>query len=93
MLNALDRLAGAYGSEIAHSKQDLSIAESQLRDYEARLGKPFAHDAYLTELTTLRDQLKAGLSSSAHQQSNEDGPSTAELAEKIKALKAANNIC
>jgi hypothetical protein len=54
-------------SEIAHAKQDLSIAEAQLRDYEARLGKPFQHDANLTELTALRDQLKAGLSATAHQ--------------------------
>jgi hypothetical protein len=92
VLNALDRLAGAYGSEMARAKQDLSISESQLRDYQARLGKPFPHDAYLTELTTLRDQLKAGLSSTAHQQDNEEGPSASDLAEKIKALKAANTI-
>ena len=44
------------------ARQDLAIAEGQLRDYEARLGRPFAHDAYLSELTGLRDQLKAGLS-------------------------------
>ena len=67
VLNALERLANAYGSECARVKQDLSIAESQLRDYQARLGKPFLHDAYLTELTSLRDQLKAGLSATAHQ--------------------------
>ncbi len=40
-------------------------AESQLRDYQARLGKPFPHDTYLAELTGLRDQLKAGLSATA----------------------------
>ena len=49
--------------------QDLAIAEGQLRDYEARLGSPFPHDAYLTELTQLRDQLKAGL---AHTIANRD---------------------
>jgi hypothetical protein len=92
VLNALDRLASAYGSEIARAKQDLSIAESQLRDYQARLGKPFSHDAYLTELTGLRDQLKARLSATAHQPDNEEGPSASDLAEKIKALKAANTI-
>ena len=27
------------------------IAQAQLRDYEARLGQPFAHEAYLAELT------------------------------------------
>jgi hypothetical protein len=92
VLNALDRLIGDYASEIARAKQDLSIAESQLRDYHARLGKPFLHDAYLTELTALRDQLKAGLSGTAHQQDNEEGPSASDLAEKIKVLKAANTI-
>ena len=74
------------------SGKDLTIAEVQLRDYQARLGKPFTHDAYLAELTTVRDQLKARLSASAHESGNESGPSTAELAEKIKTLKSANNI-
>ena len=92
VLNALERLANAYGSECDRVRQDLSIAESQLRDYQARLGKPFLHDAYLSELTGLRDQLKAGLSGTAHQPGNEEGPSVSELAERIKALKAAHSI-
>ena len=92
VLNALERLVDAYGSECDRIREDLSIAEAQLRDYKARLGKPFAHDAYLAELTTLRDQLKAGLSASPHQPSGETGPSTSELAERIKTLKAANSI-
>ena len=92
VLNALERLVGAYGSESERVQQDLSIAEAQLRDYQARLGKTFAHDAYLAELTTLRDQLKAGLSAFPHESANESGPSAAELAEKIKTLKVANNI-
>ena len=66
VLNALERLADGYGSECDRVRQDLAIAESQLRDYQARLGKPFPHDAYLAELTTLRDQLKAGLSATSH---------------------------
>ena len=92
ILNALERLAGAYGSECVRVQQDLSIAEAQLRDYQARLGKPFLHDAYLSELTGLRDQLKTGLSGAAHQPDNEEGLSVSELAEKIKALKAAHSI-
>jgi len=92
VLNALERLATGYGSECVRVRQDLSIAESQLRDYQARLGKPFTHDAYLAELTGLRDQLKAGLSASAHQPDSEAGPSTSDIAGKIKALKAANTI-
>jgi hypothetical protein len=92
VLNALDRLVGAYGSEIARVRQELTIAESQLRDYQARLGKPFRHDAYLSELTALRDQLKAGLSGAVREPADEEGPSVAEIAEKIKSLKAAHNI-
>ncbi len=92
VLNALERLANAYGSECGRVQQDLSIAESQLRDYQARLGKPFLHDTYLSELTSLRDQLKIGLSSAAHQSDNDEAPSVSELAGKIKALKAAHSI-
>jgi hypothetical protein len=92
VLNALERLAGAYGSECVRVRQDLAIAESQLRDYQARLGKPFLLDAYLSELTSLRDQLKAGLSSTAQQSDREEGPSVSDLAERIKSLKAAHSI-
>jgi hypothetical protein len=92
VLNALDRLATSYGSECVRVRQDLAIAESQLRDYRERLGKPFQHDNYLSQLTDLRDQLKAGLSASAHDADGDHGPSAPELAEKIKALKAANTI-
>ena len=92
VLNALERLAGGYGSECDRVRRDLGIAESQLRDYQARLGKPFLHDTYLAELTTLRDQLKAGLSGAAQEPGKEDGPSVSELSERIKALKAANTI-
>lgn len=67
VLNALNRLANAYGPESARDRQDLSIAEAQLRDYQAWLGEPFLHDAYLSELTGLSDQLKAGLSAAAHE--------------------------
>jgi hypothetical protein len=92
VLNALERLAGGFGTECTRIRQDHAIAESQLRDYQARLGKPFFHDAYLSELTGLRDQLKAGLSATAHESDNEKGPSASELAERIKALKAAHSI-
>lgn len=92
VLNALERLATGYAAESVRARQDLGIAQSQLRDYQARLGKPFPHEAYLTELTELRDQLKAGLSAFAHGAGDKQGPSPAELAEGIKALKAANTV-
>jgi N12 class adenine-specific DNA methylase len=92
VLNALERLATGYGSDIVRARQDLSIAESQLRDYRERLGKPFPHEAYLSDLTGLRDQLKAGLSATAYQAQGDKAPGAAELAARIKALKAANSI-
>ncbi len=92
VLNALERLAGGYGSECVRVRQDLSIAESQLRDYQARLGKPFPHDQYLNELTELRDRLKVKLSATGHESGEERGPTTSALADRIKALKAANTI-
>ncbi|MGA8614353.1 MAG: helicase, partial [Xanthobacteraceae bacterium] len=91
VLNALGRLAGGYGAECNRMRQDLALAQSQLRDYQARLGAPFPHDAYLTELTGLRDQLKIGLSGAVPEQGGE-APTVAELAERIKTLKAAHTI-
>ena len=91
VLNAVERLITGYGPECDRIRQDLAIAESQLRDYQARLGAPFLHDGYLAELTALRDQLKAGLSGKAPEPGNEP-PSVSELAHRIKALKAAHNI-
>ena len=46
----------------------------------------------MSELTTLRDQLKAGLSATVHNPSQAVGPSVLELADRIKALKAGNTI-
>jgi len=92
VLNALERLAGGYASECDRVRRDLSIAESQLRDYQARLGKPFTHETYLSDLTGLRDQLKSKLSATGHGSGEEEGPGASELAERIKALKAANSV-
>ncbi len=52
VLNAVERLAGAYDAECARVRQNLTIAESQLRDYQARLGQPFPQDAVLSGLAT-----------------------------------------
>jgi hypothetical protein len=83
VLNALERLAGGYGSECDRVQRDLGIAQSQLRDCQARLGKSFPQDVYLAELTTLRDQLKSGLSGASQEPGKEEGPSTSELSERI----------
>jgi hypothetical protein len=92
VLNALERLAVGYGTECDRIQQELTIAESQLRDYQARLGAPFPHEAYLTDLTDLRDQLKAGLAGKSPKSDGEQQPSVSEVAEKIKVLKAAHSI-
>jgi hypothetical protein len=90
LLNALDRLAEGYSGQLSTARQDLAIAENQLRDYESRLGQPFAHSAYLEELTALRDQLRAGLSGAAPEPGTVPSPPAAETAERITALKAAH---
>ena len=92
ILNAVERLAKGYGFECDRVRQDLDIAQAQLRDYQARLGTPFSHEAYLSGLTALRDRLRASLSGTPPEPGAEPAPSVAELAEQIKALKAANTI-
>jgi N12 class adenine-specific DNA methylase len=92
VLNALERLIGGYGREADRVREDLTIAESQLRDYQARLGAPFLHGDYLAELTALRDQLKGGLSGKTPESSGDAPLTVSELAERIKALKSANSI-
>ena len=69
-------------------QQDADIAESQLRDYQARIGLAFEHERYMAELGALRDQLKVALSG----QVKEGEPDSAELAERIKALRAGNVV-
>jgi N12 class adenine-specific DNA methylase len=91
VMNAVLRLADSYDAQCDASRRDLALAEGQQRDYQSRLGAPFPHQAYITELTALRDQLKAGLSQSAPTPGAELPP-VADLAERIKALKAANSI-
>lgn len=46
----------------------------------------------MSQLTALRDQLKTGLSATAQQPEGETGPTVAELAEQIKALRAGNSV-
>jgi N12 class adenine-specific DNA methylase/SAM-dependent methyltransferase len=89
ILNAVERLAREYGPASNSTRQELAISENQLRDYQARLGSPFSHEMYLSELTGLRDQLRVGLSGA---EPKEGAPTVAELAERTKALRAANTI-
>jgi N12 class adenine-specific DNA methylase len=88
LLNAVERLANGYAFDCKRERENLGVMENQLRDYKARLGQPFKYDDYLKELTTLRDQLKAGLAG----EPKEGEPTAAELAQRIKALRASNTV-
>jgi hypothetical protein len=89
VLNAVERLARGYRADCERTSQDLGVAEAQLRDYQAWIGQPFEHAVYLDQLTALRDRLKAGLSGAERK---EGEPTVAELAERIKALRAGNTV-
>jgi len=86
VLNAVERTVGGYAEQQAKAQRDLEIAQGQLRDYETRLGGTFGHEAYLKELTGLRDRLEAALSGSTETFDTES------IAADIKALKAAHTI-
>ncbi len=92
VLNAVERLANGFAASCDSVRQDLAVAEGQRRDYQARLGKPFAHESYLTSLTALRDQLKVALSAPSGEAAKAGAPEAPELAEQIKALRAAQTI-
>ena len=85
----LERIASGYTFETKRTREDLGVMQGQERDYRERLGQPFQHQLYLTELTALRDQLKAGLSNG---EPKEGEPTVAELAERIKQLRRQNTV-
>ena len=87
VLHAVERIVRSYAAEYARARQDRTVAQHQLRDYEARLGAAFAYAGYATELTELRDRLKAALTQPAEQDAE-----SAALAEQITRLKAAQVI-
>jgi N12 class adenine-specific DNA methylase len=91
LLNALERIAGGYQPEAQRTRLDLTIAESQLRDYQARIGQPFPHADYFDRLAGLRDQLKAGLAG-VTPEAGAEPVNIPEIAEQIKVLKAAHTI-
>lgn len=88
VLNAVERLAASAPEERDRTRKDLGIAENQLADYQQRLGRPFEHEAYMTELAKLRDQLRAALSEAP----KEGESSVSELADSIKALRESRVI-
>jgi hypothetical protein len=92
VMNGLGRVVESYAEVIDRVKQDRELAQRQFGDYEARLGRPFAHTAYFEELARLRDQLKIALSGTPPAEGEQPGPSTAELSDQIKALRAGHAV-
>jgi hypothetical protein len=88
----LERLAESYGFACDGIRQNLAIAVGQLRDYQARLGKPFTQECYLSELTSLRDQLNAALSGAWPKDAKDGGPSSSDPAGRIKAIRTESSF-
>ncbi|WP_020469620.1 LAGLIDADG family homing endonuclease [Zavarzinella formosa] len=87
VMNALKNLTESYEEHIAVLRREREVSDTQLADYQVRLGKKFAHGSHLEELTRLRDELKASLSEKLEKQ---EGTSSAELAGKIRELMASH---
>jgi N12 class adenine-specific DNA methylase len=92
VLNAVERLADEYGPECNRARQNIAIHQGQVRDYQSQLGKRFPHEAYIAQLTRLRDQLRAGLSGKVSGADQPAVPSVPELVEQIKSLKANQTV-
>lgn len=91
ILNALERLSSDYGSECDRVRAELAIEESQLRDYQTRLGRPFRHEPILFELTTVRDELKACLSGTKTEPDTVLRPGVTKLVDRVRAIKLIND--
>jgi N12 class adenine-specific DNA methylase len=88
LLNALERLSQGYAEAVESTRKERTVAESQYKDYQTRQGTTFVHDGYSKELTDLRDKLRVALSGVP----TEEGQSAADIAEKIKALRAGQAV-
>ena len=92
VLGAISRLLAGYPGQIDANARDLALSETQLRDYQARLGAAFGHEEYLKELAGLRDQLKAVLSGATPEPGAPELPPASELAQRIGDLKAVHSV-
>ena len=92
VLNALNRLADQFDRELEKVCERLAVAERQLHDYQARLGTAFPHDDYLQRLTTLRDQLKNGLSTNTNSIEPPPESSLTDIAARIKSLRSSHTL-
>src|SRR5262249_34143221 len=88
IFNALERLAGNYETECDRIKRDISVAESQLHDYQKRFGMPFEEVDFFAQLARLRDLLKLSLSDADDKTGT---ASPAEVAAQINRLRASHS--
>jgi hypothetical protein len=88
VMNALNRLARGYEEAEQSTRQELALAESQVRDFQTRQGAAFPHESYLKALSALREQLRIALSGVEAKQ----GESAADIAGRIKALRSQNSV-
>jgi len=88
VLNALNRLARGYEEAEQSTRQELALAQSQLRDFQTRQGAAFAHESYAKELSALRERLRIVLSGVE----TKEGESAADIATRIKALRSQNSV-
>jgi hypothetical protein len=88
VLYALERLANGYDYDCWSIRAEFGVKQGQLRDFEARMGRPFEHAESMRLLSDLRDRLEDGLSEKPQQEQAPEGPFVAELAERT-ARKAA----
>jgi N12 class adenine-specific DNA methylase len=92
VLNALERLANGYDHACRANRGEISMKQGQLADFQARLGQVFEHGEYMSQLADLRDKLRDGLSEKAQQEPKPEGPTVAELAQRIHELRALNTV-
>jgi hypothetical protein len=88
VLNALERLTEGYAEDEKSTRQQLTIAESQLKDYQSRQKAAFVHEDYMKQLAELRDRLRVALSGVEM----EEGQGAADIAERIKELRATQVV-
>jgi N12 class adenine-specific DNA methylase len=86
VLNALEGLTEGYAEDEKSTRQQLTVAESQLKDYHSRQKAVFAHEDYMKRLAELRDRLRIALSGMQAEET------AAEVAESIKELRATQIV-
>lgn len=91
--NALERLIAGFDSRCEELRRDIALAETKLRDFEARIGTSFPHVGYIDELTALHDELKAAMSSTGTERpEGQELRSPGEIAEAIKDLMQGRSV-